>query len=267
MNQVPLSPNLLQRAPQCRTSPPEGYQWVSPPFVFVLAFCDRDAHMAVKLLNWITDLGPVDRELVLVYDRGMPSKVVNPVLEAADRAFGTVYKHQLPRSGAGWPGSNNFVWSHICRLMKPRGRPWLLLETDLAPCRTDWVEALEKEYSTARKPFMGSWVEYYDIMNGAAVYPPDVMEWCPSFFKVDPVKALAYDCFIAPDIIWFSHNATHLMPHIWFTRANGRPGGMVTKLPEWTEQMVDWVCTHNAVLVHRCKDERLIDLLRKRLTK
>lgn len=265
MRQHPISENLVKRAPECRTEPPKGYHWVAPPFVMVLPFCERDARMALKLLEWIKDLGPVDRELVLVHDKGMRPELISLIHEAAGKTFATVYRHEIPVSGASWPGCNNFVWYHIAQLMKARGRPWLLLETDLAPCTPDWVQRLEDEYSRARKPFMGSWVEYYDIMNGAGVYPPDVMAWCPEFFRKNPLLNTAYDCAIAPEIIWFTHNATHMMPHIWFSRDNGRPGGMVPKLPEWTERMVDWVCTHNAVLIHRCKDETLIDILRRRV--
>lgn len=263
MKPPPVSDNLIKRAPECRTEPPKGYAWTPPPFNMALPFCERDAHMAVALLEWIRDLGPVSRTLFLFHDKGMPG--LGPVKKAAAEAFSEVVCVPVPRSGAKWPGSNNFVWYHICRNMKKHVRPWLLLETDLAPCSKDWVSRLEDEYTRAGLPFMGSWVEYYDILNGAAVYPPDVEAWCPGFFRGNPLLTIAYDCAIAPDIVWFSHNATHLMPHIWFTRPNGRPGGLVPMLPEWNGRMVDWVCTHNAVLVHRCKDRTLIDILRKRL--
>lgn len=260
----PVSPNLIARSPVCRTEAPAGYQWAPPPFRFALAFCDRDADRCLDLLKWIAELGPVDRELVIFYDKGTPDSVLKPIQDAANAAFEQTDGVVLAKSHVGWPGCNNFVWYHICNHMAAGNRPWLLLETDLAPCKSNWVSALEDEYRRARKPFMGSWVEYYDILNGAAVYPPDVRPWCPEFFKSNPTLALAYDCYIAPSIIWFSHNATHLMPHIWFTRANGRPGGMTPQIPEWSAEMVDWVCNHNAALVHRCKDDKLIGFLRAR---
>lgn len=256
--------NLLTRTPECRTEAPEGYSWTPPPFRFALAFCDRDSHMAVALLDWIADLGPVDRGLTLFVDKGTEEEVLGPVLHSAMRAFDEVDVHFVSKSGAKWPACNNFVWYHACHKMKEYGRPWFLLETDLAPCSQDWVKRLEDEYSRAGMPFMGAWVDYYDIMNGAGVYPPDVMSWCPNFFKKNPLLARAYDCDIAPEIVWFVHNASHLMPHVWFTRANGRPGGLTPQVPVWHKRLVDWVCNHNAVLVHRCKDETLINFLRER---
>ena len=259
--------DLLRRAPECRTEEPKGYEWKAPPFRFALAFCDRDADRCLDLLKWLAELGPVKRELVLFYDKGTSVEVLKPILEAAWNAFESVGETVLAKSHMGWPACNNFVWYHICKYMRRGDSPWMLLETDLAPCRADWVSTLEDEYKRARKPFMGAWVEYYDIMNGAGVYPADVTAWCPEFFKGNPLLARAYDCAIAPQIMWFMHNATHLMPHIWYTRANGRPGGLVPQTPVWNERMLEWVCDHNAVLVHRCKDNKLIDFLRARRKK
>ncbi len=259
--------DLIRRAPECRTEPPAGYEWKAPPFRFALAFCERDADRCLDLLIWMMELGPVDRELVLFYDKGTPDSVLDPILREAKFVFSCVTPVKLAKSGAGWPGSNNFVWYHICNQMRKGDSPWLLLETDLAPCRTDWVSTLEAEYRRARKPFMGAWVEYYDIMNGAGVYPADVTAWVPEFFKGNPLMARAYDCAIAPQIMWFTHNATHLMPHIWYTRSNGRPGGLIPQVPVWTERMCEWICDHNAVLVHRCKDATLINYLREKRKK
>lgn len=260
--------DLIRRAPMCRTEPPPGYKWAPPPFRFALAFCDRDADRCLDLLKWSTELsGRIKRPLVLFYDKGTSEETLKPIREAALAAFVCVDEVMLAKSHVGWPGCNNFVWYHICHVMAKWDSPWLLLETDLAPCISDWVSTLESEYARAGKPFMGSWVEYYDIMNGAGAYPADVSPWCPEFFSGNPILAKAYDCAIAPQIIWFTHNATHLMPHIWFTRSNGRPGGLVPQVPIWNERMFEWVCNHNAVLVHRCKDASLIRFLRERRQK
>lgn len=220
------------------------------------------------MLLWLAELcpRPINRELVLFTDAGISPGIYTPIQQAAERVFTNCRTEFIPPASAKWPGSNNWVFANIVNYMAAREepRPWLLLETDVVPVKPDWMERLEDEYLAARKPFMGAWVEYYDIINGAAVYPPNVKVWAEKYFAQDVTKALSYDCAIAPDIIWFSHNATHLMPHVWFSRANGRPGGLVPKIPEWTERMADWVLDHNAVLAHRCKDGKLITLLRTR---
>ena len=263
----PASQNLLHRSPVCRVEPPEGYSWTPPPFRLALPYYEGDYERARDLLLWVADLSPgVDRELTIFTDEGIAPNIHRRVMWAASQAFSSVKEVFIPPTTAKWPGSNNWVFLNIMRHMAAQEtpQPWLLLETDVVPVTTDWVFRLEEEYSRARKPFMGSWVEYYDIINGAAVYPPNVGPWSPTYFAMDVTRALAYDCAIAPDIIWFSHNANHLMPHVWFSRENGRPGGFVPKIPEWNPRMAEWVLDHNAVLAHRCKDGKLIEFLRSR---
>ena len=266
MKPPPPSQNLINRAPACRTEPPSGYQWTKPPFRVVLPFCERDCHLATRVLDWCRELdGKQSRELILATDKTLPTPLEQMVKRAAYPAFEEVSVLHISPSGAKWPGCNNHVWVSICHHMaKLEPRPWLLLETDMVPCKPGWLQTLEEEYSKARQPFMGAWVEYYDIMNGGGIYPPNVAEWCPDYFRQDPVKALAFDCAIAPEMVWFFHNATHLMPHIWFSRNNGRPGGLTPKVTEWTPAMADWVINHNGVLAHRCKSGRLIEILREK---
>ena len=267
-NQLPLSPNLLSRAPECRLQPPNGYAWTPPPFRLALAYHSGDSDQCLRLLDWIADLSPcLDRELVIFVDEGSDAAVHAGIVEAASRAFAYVTEYWIPRSGAKWPGSNNWVFAKMVGYMAGCSplRPWLLLETDLAPATPRWLERLEEEYTRARRPFMGSYVCYYDILNGAAVYPPQVGVWAPAFFNSDVTRSLAYDCAIAPNIIEFSHDASHLMRHVWFSRQNGRPHGAFPRVPEWTQRMVDWVVDHNTCLVHRCKDPKLIQLLRAKL--
>lgn len=260
-----VSPNLIHRAPACRLDPPDGYEFVPPPFRIVLPYCERDHHLALKVIDWCRELdGRQEREIILATDKIIPPFIDKMVKDAAGKAFTKVSVLHIPPSYAKWPGCNNHVWVSIARHVAGLSpKPWLLLETDMVPCKSGWVQALEEEYTKAQQPFMGAWVEYYDILNGGAVYPHNVEQWCPSYFNQNPVKALAFDCAIAPEMIWFMHNATHLMPHVWFDRGNGRPGGMIPRIPDWSRRMAQWVINHNGALAHRCKSGKLIDILRE----
>ena len=267
----PLHPtiiNLLTRAPACRTEPPEGFEWVPAPFRVVLPYYHKDQERALNLLTWIQELDPKlpQYELVVVTDSNTAAPVHSQVMSLGQSVFGAVHEVFVQPSKVPWPGCNNWVFAqaakHLATMQPPR--PWLWLETDMVPTRPGWLDVLSNEYNTARKPFMGPWVEYYDIFNGAAIYPSNVIEWSPKFFAQDVTKALPFDCAIAPDIVWFGHNASHLMPHIWCNRSNGRPGGFMSDPPTWTPRVIDWVINHNAVLAHRCKTGALIQALRER---
>ena len=260
--------SLTTRAPICRTEPPAGYTWIPAPFDVVMPYCARDAHRALDTLQWMEELhGKLLTTLTLVMDDLHQKFEKDPVVIQAKRVFETVRVCPVRPTRANWPGCNNHVFNHIVRVMGERGRPWLLLETDMVPITPDWLFVLEKEYNTAKKPFMGAWVEGFDIINGGGVYPPDTAPWIPKYLSQDPLKAIAYDCAIAPEIIWFSHNASHLMPHVWTERANGRPSLNGQKPPTWTPRMAEWVLTHNAVPAHRCKTGALIQILRDKNAK
>jgi len=259
---------LLTRAPACRTDPPPEYKWTPAPFLYVMPYCERDAHLLAHLLEWVSELcGTIDRQVVFITDDTISAPAHLRVETAAKAAFARFHTEflNMGTKGVPWPGANNLVFAAAAKLIAKYQMPWFWLETDMVPVRADWVETLEAEYNRAKQPFMGAWVEYYDIFNGAAIYPPDVVEWAPTFFAGDAAKAAAFDCALAPEMIWFCHNASHLMPHVWCNRANGRPGGFVGTPPDWTRRMLDWVINHNAVILHRCKDEKVISLLREKL--
>jgi hypothetical protein len=237
----------------------------------VLPYYERDAERLVNMLTWIVELcgKPIDRKAFVIADSLISAKAHMRVEDAARKAFTAVHIEFLEANTGklGWPAGNNLVFANSCKWIAGQewGNPWLWLETDMVPCRVDWVEALETEYNKAGKPFMGQWVEHYDIMNGAGIYPPNVLEWSPKYLNSDVARSNAFDCVMAPDIMWFVHNATHLIPNVWSSRPNGRPGGFSDRPPEWTPRLAEWVINHNGALAHRCKDGKLIKILRERL--
>lgn len=256
-----MNEDLLRSAPQCRTSPPEGYVWKSPPLNVVFQFCSRDYGQALRVLGWSAKLHHQKNEIHLVTDEGF---TCTTAIDLAAKSWASVVVHRIKPCGLKWPASNNHAFAETCRIMAEFGKPWLLWETDMIPARPDWLQKLESEYSKARRPFMGAWVDFFDLMNGGAIYPPDVISWAPSFFNGQPEKQMAFDCVIAPEIIWFVHPASHLMPNIFYARPNGRPAGMIPNVPNWTQRMFDWVHTHDTCLIHRDKKGQTIDFLRRK---
>lgn len=261
-----MNHDLIKRSPEVRKAPPEGFRQAEGPFRVAIPFHSGDAPNCLRMLKWVASLGGYRRDTVLIYEKDVDSRLVAEIEEWSKRAFGPLQTHiQIGKLGVPWPGGPNYTFAELCKHMwnrKPE-RPWLLLEPDMLPLQRPWLKTLEEEYLEARRPFMGAWVEHYDLMNGGGVYPPDVLSWCPEFFATDPLLQPAYDCVIAPQIVPFMHRVNHLMPHIWTSRDNGRPGGLGSTIPKWTEEMVRWVCDKNAVLLHRAKDnEPLIHILK-----
>lgn len=255
--------NLMTDSPVCAVSPPKNYKWKPSPFHVVFQFCGKDYGQAIKVLEWSRDLAKQpNNELHLVTDEGF---MCDTLLDIVRSSWGKIVLHRIKPCSAAWPACNNHVFAQTCRIMKKLGRPWLLWETDMIPAKPDWLQALEKEYDQAQKPFMGSWVEAYDILNGGAIYPPDVIAWCGQFFEGSAIAQPAFDCAIAPSIIWFTHPANHMIANVFFTKANGRPSIATPNLPSWDKRLFDWVMTHNMCLIHRDKKGETIKFLRERL--
>jgi hypothetical protein len=256
-----MNPDLMRGSPVCRTAPPEGYQWELPPFNVVFQFCAKDYGQALKVLQWSHDLAKQPNTIHLVTDEGFRC---NTAIQIAHKSWGNVVLHHVKPCASPWPACNNHVFAETCRIMQGTGKPWLLWETDMIPARQDWLQALENEYSRACRPFMGAWVEAYDILNGGAVYPSDVISWSPSFFGASPIHQTAFDCAMAPDVIWFTHPVNHMMANVFFTRPNGRPTLMAPIVPVWNRELFDWVVTHNTCLIHRDKKGKTIEFLREK---
>lgn len=256
--------DLLRRAPQCRTEPPAGYVWTPPPFNIVLPFCEKDRDQAVKVLSWQAELcAQQPNTLHLLTDEGVECA---DIVRIAQQSWQKVYLHRIQPIRGKWPAGNNHAFVEICKLMVQFGRPWLLLETDIVATCQDWLQRLEQEYAEAKRPFMGPWFEAYDLMNGGgSVYPPDTLAWIPNFLRKPAAEQPAFDVVISPEIIWFSHANNHLSQNIFFSRNNGRPGGVIgTTSPKWTKRMFEWVYNHHLCLLHRDKSGATIEFLREK---
>jgi len=256
-----MTEDMIRRAPKCRTSPPNGYAWTPPPLNVAFQFCARDYAQALRVLEWSAQLRHQENTIHLITDEGF---ACNTAIKIANDSWGECFLHRVKPCDMKWPASNNHVFAETCKIMKAHGKPWLLWETDMIPAHPDWLQRLESEYSKAKRPFMGAWVECFDLINGGAIYPPDVISWSPSFFNLPPTSQPAFDCVIAPDIIWFSHAVNHMMPNIFYSRSNGRPSGLTPNPPKWTQAAFDWVHTHDTCIIHRDKRGETIDFLRKK---
>ena len=81
--------------------------------------------------------------------------------------------------------------------VEPLRLPFLWMETDAVPLVPTWIDQIEAEFLTHRKPFLGDFVKMtgtaiggVDHMSGIAVYHPDVLTLAPNAGTVQCTKMM-----------------------------------------------------------------------------
>jgi len=235
------------------------------PLNVILPCWKGDQDQAVRLLKWIGELGIVQAPFYLACDNQCN---VQLLMDLARKAFSKVEWIQdregvesnwheagdHPKSAAG-PNSlfRQIAW---CMMLKKAG-PWLFLEPDAIPCRKDWYQMIEREYTLGGKHFMGYLVSPQNHpgvpnhMSGVAVYPENT----PS---VAPLASNAGE--VAFDIAGVTETCNEA--HTFFT------GILFHKYraPSFTTQEdFDARVPSHLALYHANKDGSIITFLRKRL--
>ena len=143
---------------------------------FVIPFCHKDAGLAEKLCAWIGELGGLDsrHRCLLLAAKATPAGNRAAVLNEALKSMGC-HVEMVETSTAnekGWPESCNHLFYCAAELMRKRGVPFLWLEPDCTPLRKTWLDEIETEYVSARKPYLGCvFGKPWRHLTGCAVYP------------------------------------------------------------------------------------------------
>ena len=234
------------------------------PIHVVIPTWKGDQHQAIRLLEWIGEMGMIQAPFWLACADDCQ---VHRMLDLARKAFSIVNYirdgegmvsnwHEAgdhPKSAAG-PNSlfRQVAWNFA--LPSPKG-PWLFLEPDAIPCRRDWYDLICREYEICGKPFMGYQVTPVNHpgvpihLSGVAVYPPNTPGMAPK--AVDPSE-VAFDIAGVENIIPNAH-FTNLIYHKY--RAPG------FALEEDFNARVE----PGVAIWHACKDGSIIPFLKKRL--
>jgi len=250
---------------------------MTPPLLFTLAYCQKDAAQADALLHWMEEL---DREVkhpcLLVVDSKVEPRERAFIKLRADSIFTHVQEiefKEMPKPEVlRWPlwryqanqmflRAAKHVWDH-CRL------PFFWMEADAAPTRSGWLDDLATSYYQQPMKYHGPiivaapnrpqhWPERH--MAGVAIYPMTAMhvlaKYCTGEFTWDlgggnDVVPQASKCRL------IQHNYGPSEHEGWSFEA--RSGKVVCTHP--TQQ---FVIRDEALVVHRCKDGSLIRSLRE----
>lgn len=223
---------------------------------------EGDQDQALRLLNWIAELGQVQANAMLFCSNECD---VATLMKAGSRAF-TNIRHEVdaenfkcnwqsddpgPRNPAG-PNSvfRQVAWSIY---MTGKKEPWLFLEPDSIPLCRDWYNRLVKEYDQASmlagKIVMGDMVSTNSPhLSGVAVYPWNVPEVFPKM--VHNVEG-AFDTSSAKVVLANAH-ITPLIMDRW-------------RSPEFKTESDFNRIRQEACLFHASKDGSLIKFVRQKL--
>jgi hypothetical protein len=227
-----------------------------------------DIPKLLNLIKWIDQLGGCkDHDAVIVADAATPAGLTFEVQEKAAQCFKSVEIATTEKAINGWPEGPNELFLRAARHAKAVGCHWLFLEPDCVPLCPGWLDKIDIHYRVKGARYLGQIVPCNEPrgtlpprhFTGVGVYPANAIlnvEW-----PVLQNPRMAFDISTAGVVV---PQATHceLFQHLW---------GEVGNPPTFAEKAVPGTNTFgldylrsDAVLFHRTKDGKLIDLLRKR---
>lgn len=238
---------------------------VSPKnFVVVLPFFDGDSRQMLRNVQWQAELGKTQWSCLVAYERKTNQAMVNSIINSAKRAYETVDVLDYPSAPRPkWPDGPNWAFQHVARKMQKEGTPWLWMESDMVALVPGWLDKLQDEYVNCGRAIMGSVVPHFGHLNGTSVYPADLPTRCP---KVMSCTSVAFDTVAKSEMLIDSHDASHLMAHVWGLGGDGKPNPIAgVPITFRTDKQLDEWVPKGAVTFHRSKDGSLMDMLKKRL--
>lgn len=231
------------------------------PFTVVMSFFNGDAEAARRTLEWIARLKtPKTHPILLCYEQGVPSVMIQSILAAAHKSFVKVHHSQYRRPPRG-TFAPTVAFIHAAHMMAKMGKPWLWMEPDAIPLKLNWLDALQEEYDTCGKPFCGPIVPIRGHMNGTGIYPPNTPELIPVTMKA---TGSVWDWKMKEEMIQSCHDCSRIFFHVWGVingklnpiegpDANFLGTGLINQIPD------------SAVIMHRCKDGSIIEEMEKTL--
>ena len=226
----------------------------------IVAFpvCVKDQGIAYESLRWMKEMGDDYRhhQMVLVASSTVSDSVVDDMVHSAkDAGFTPITLLRMKDEQAGWPAGPNMMFRAMAEhARKSASGSFLWLEPDAVPLCSGWLDKLEGEYRSCKKPFMG--VVYdkpFPHMTGVGIYPHDIARYNR---YVLGQQRMPFDV-VRPDLTIRHLHQTSLIHHEW--------GDSKTNVP-WTFDTAESVerIREGAVIFHRCKDGSLLHRLRER---
>ena len=232
----------------------------------VLPVYKEDVPRLQNLLEWIRQLGGCeDHDAVIVADAGTPAGQIFRLQQEAQTSFKCVQIATTEKSVKGWPQGPNELFLRALEFAQDHGSHWLFLEPDSVPLCPGWLDKIDIHYRAKGAICLGQVVPCDKPglpprhFTGVGVYPANAIDLVESPIRSRPDTA--FDISTAQALVPL---ATHseLFQHLW---------GEYNNPPTFAEKAIPGTATFDlsylrksAVLYHRTKDGKLIELLRRR---
>jgi hypothetical protein len=247
----------------------------------VLPVTKSDKALALKLAGLISLFGGVKQHKLLVVGTLSTVKEATAISDLLADIFekSEVFMPET-ECEIGWPQSCNHLFSQVVLYLDRTQNklPWYFCEADCTPIRATWLDEIETEYNTSKKPFLGA-VQKTRLVDpetgefskydgehviGSCVYPADFARrstlWRYIRWDNDPPRATPWDVYIRHEVRPMTQVSKTIQSN-WRTK-NYRigQGGRITCEPIDDLSVCDPISDEVAV-IHGCKDGSLIDEL------
>jgi hypothetical protein len=232
----------------------------------ILPVYKNDVSRLQNLLKWIHQLGGcAGHQATIVADAGTPADQVFELRKHAQLVFDSVSIETTDREVKGWPQGPNELFLAAARHASKRNTHWLFLEPDSVPLSPGWLDKIDIYYRAKGAIYLGQLVPCGKPglppvhFTGVGVYPSYAilnLEW-----SIRKNPDVAFDISTA-DVIVPRAMHCELFQHLW--GEVGNPPTFAHKgIPGTATFGLDYL-QKDAVLFHRTKDGKLIELLRRR---
>lgn len=243
--------------------------------LFVLSMYHKDVDKAVELTKWMIELGTKtqDRALVVTTVKASSLSATAQVIENLGQIFeGGVTHYPLAAEEERGPWySNNFMFRSVAQYVQHAIKDidgFYFFEPDCLPVSKDWWERIRNEYDACGMPFMGDVRGVtHDLnsplhMNGSGIYPQNVAKYS---VKALCAESQPWDAVARDEIVPNAHPTKLIRTYFntWnYRRIDDR---IVTRLGRngVADQGDDTPVDMRAAVIHGCKDDSLLNLLRE----
>jgi hypothetical protein len=153
----------------------------------VFAYHNGDAELALLSAKAITAMGINMRHKATVCATE-DTALVNEITEELKKSFQEVGRIVAQDGFNGWPLGPNQMFADAAASCYAVNEPWMFWEPDCVAMKSGWADDLETEFR--KEPaILGHQYEggmatngknIYKMIVGSAVYPPNVLDHCPS---------------------------------------------------------------------------------------
>lgn len=238
-----------------------------PPITVVFPVCNRDIGLANRHAQWLRILQRGEQwtthRALIAFDKSINMMALTVFQNHLREVFSDVQQFCYPEPAfPGWPAAPNWAFQHTAMHMAQQPRPWLWLEADAVVLDRAWLHKLQAEYEDCGRPFMGPHVQGMHHSNGVMVYPHDTPSRIPSAMRCIE-RAWDYEC--AGEMMPHCHNASRLLQHVWtiFGEQTSEVGGGQEPAGVTVDRARRWI-RPGAVIIHRIKDDSLLQLLMRK---